>query len=81
MKNQCEFIERHFKDEKTVYFMQSDAHKNIENETYLRYKITGNNLELWMGSDNGEICLFVATSESDYLVLSQIVRGIKLKLI
>lgn len=55
-----EVIEKHFKDGKVKYFHSSDAHRNIEGDTYLMYKKYGDGrIELYLGGDNGEMCITV----------------------
>lgn len=54
-----EILDKYFKD-KMCYFQSSDAHKNIEGDTYLTYKKYGEGrIELYLGGENGEICLCV----------------------
>jgi hypothetical protein len=52
-----EVIERHFKNEKTRFFHQSDAHKNIEGDAYIRYEYNGIAVQIWVGGDSGEVCV------------------------
>lgn len=55
-------LDKYFRDKgiKVLYFHSSDAHKDIEGDTYLTYKKYGDGrIELWVGSDNGELCLTV----------------------
>lgn len=53
-----EILEKYFRDEKIKYFHQSDKHKQIEGDTYLRYSFgSGGYIELWFGGNNGEVCL------------------------
>ncbi len=54
-----ELLDKYFKDKKTCYFQSSDAHKNIEGDTYLTYTKSGDRIELYIGGDNGEVCLCV----------------------
>ena len=54
-----ELLEKYFKN-KMCYFHSSDAHKNIEGDTYLTYKFYNGKMELYLGGDNGEICLCVS---------------------
>lgn len=64
-----DIIEKHFKDERFKYFQSSDAHRNIEGETYLTYTKNGaDRIELYMGGNNGELCLIV-TSDAEKLDL------------
>lgn len=51
-----EVIDKYFPDGKTKYFQQSDAHQQIEGDTYLRYEKDGGIL-LWFGGNNGEVCI------------------------
>lgn len=53
-------LEKYFKNDKMLYFQSSDAHKNIEGDTYLRYQKTGK-IELWFGGNSGEVCLCCTT--------------------
>ncbi len=58
-----EVINKHFRDDKTLYFHSSDAHKNIEGDTYLTYSKHGDGrIELYFGGDNGEVCITVTDS-------------------
>ncbi len=54
-----ELLDKYFKDKRTYYFQASDAHKNIEGDTYLAYSKYGDRIELYIGGDNGEVCLCV----------------------
>jgi hypothetical protein len=70
-----EVIENHFGDyEKTKYFQSSDAHKKLEGDTYLRYhKRQDGRYELFMGGDNGEICLKVLDNPAEMQELIKLV--------
>lgn len=51
---------KYFRDERMKYFHSSDAHKNIEGDTYLTYRKYGDGrTELYLGGNNGEVCLCV----------------------
>ncbi len=58
-------LDKYFKSEKMLYFQSSDALKQIEGDTYLRYAKTGK-IELWFGGNNGEVCL-LCTNDGDAL--------------
>jgi hypothetical protein len=58
--NTQEILEKYFKEERTLYFQSSDAHQQIEGDTYLRYEKTGK-IEVWFGGNNGEMCLCATT--------------------
>lgn len=60
-----EAIKKHFRDEKILYFRQSDLHAMIEGETYIRYE-KDNGILLWFGGNNGEVCILV-TKDGDLL--------------
>lgn len=53
-------IKTYFKEERTIYFTANDSHKEKEPNTYLRYKLQGDRLELFYGSDNGELCIAIS---------------------
>jgi hypothetical protein len=55
-----EVLDKYFKDGKSLYFQSSDALRNIEGDTYLRYQKTGK-IELYFGGNNGEVCLLCTT--------------------
>lgn len=53
-------IEKYFKGERSRYFHSSDAHRNIEGDTYLTYRNSDRGrIELYLGGDNGECCITV----------------------
>lgn len=60
--NMFNVLEWHFSGEKTRHFHQSDKHKNIEGDAYVRYATTGDTVEIWVGGDNGEVCALVTQS-------------------
>jgi hypothetical protein len=60
-----EILEKYFKDEKIKYFQSSDAHKNIEGDTYLRYESRVPKILLWFGGYNGEVCLKVTDNPTE----------------
>jgi hypothetical protein len=60
--NMANALQWHFNGEKQFYFHQSDKHKNIEGDAYVRYAITGESVEIWIGGDNGEVCALVTQS-------------------
>lgn len=53
-----EVLDKYF-SEKMKYFQSSDAYKNIEGDTYLTYRKNLDRIELYIGGDNGEVCLCV----------------------
>lgn len=59
-------IQKHFGEERTCFFSQSDAHQLIEGDTFLRYIEDSGKVQLWFGGDNGEVCIFL-TSDGDAL--------------
>lgn len=63
-------LDRYFKDDKTLYFQQSDAHRAVAGDTYLRYRKSGG-VELWLGGDEGEVCV-LHTQDGD--VLEQMIK-------
>ena len=62
-----EVIEKYFKNDgrENLYFHGSDKLKMKEGDTYLSIKKTGS-IDLYMGSDNGEMCL-LCTHDGDRL--------------
>jgi len=51
---------KYFKEEKFLYFHSSDAHTDIEGDTYLKYnKRLDGRIELSFGGNNGEVCIKV----------------------
>ena len=62
-----EVIDKYFKNDgrEYLYFHGSDKLKQYEGETYLYVKKSGI-IELWMGSDNGEMCL-LCTNDGEKL--------------
>jgi hypothetical protein len=68
-------LDKYFKDEKTLYFHQSDQHSAIEGDTYLKYAKNGG-IELWMGGNNSEVCiLFTRDSEVLEKMIYLIING------
>ena len=64
--NTIDVIRKYFADGEVLHFCDSDAHALIEGDTYLRYRIT-NTTELWLGGDNGEVCLMCTNDDSERL--------------
>jgi len=56
-----EVIDKYFKGETVRYFSGSDAHSSIEGDPYIRYSRNGG-IELWIGGDNGEVCVMVTAN-------------------
>lgn len=52
-------IDKYFEGERCKFFHSSDAHHNIEGDTFLTYVLKGDKVELYMGGDNGQLCLAV----------------------
>jgi hypothetical protein len=73
IKTVTSVLDKYFAEERIKYFHSSDAHQNIEGDTYLRYDNNGDRIELWFGGDNGEVCLIVT---KDAEKLDQIITGI-----
>lgn len=64
-----EVIDKYFENDgrTNMYFHGSDRLKQHEGDTYLFIRKSGI-VELWMGSDNGEMCLLcVPSSDGDRL--------------
>lgn len=68
-----EILYKYFRDDNTMYFQSSDSHKDIEGDTYFRYNRSNGKIELWMGGNNGEICLCVASSHEK---IEQVIKAI-----
>lgn len=75
--NMDEVLTGHFKESETIFFQQSDAHKTIEGDSYLRYKKWGAAIHIWYGSDNGEVCLLVTESPVKVDRLIRLLKGLK----
>lgn len=75
-----EVLDKYFRDERMVYFHQSDHHKQIEGDTFLRYYeksgYGGKKIELWFGGDNGEVCI-LCTDDPEKLetLINLIING------
>lgn len=66
-------IDKYFK-ERNKYFDSSDAHKSIEGDTYLTYKKWGDGrVELYIGGDNGEVCITVTDNPENLETLIKII--------
>ncbi|MDR6548499.1 hypothetical protein J2810_004589 [Chryseobacterium rhizosphaerae] len=59
MEEVKEIINNHFKDDKAIFFHQSDRHLMEEPNAYLRYQFTADKLWLYAGSDNTEYLLLI----------------------
>ncbi len=71
-----EVIEKHFKEDRMIYFHSSDALRAIEGETFLRYRKNGV-LELYFGGNNGEVCIGCFRFDSDGERLNNLINSIK----
>lgn len=47
-------INKHFKDERVMYFHSSDRHKMLVGDTYLRYEYEADRVTLWEGGTHFE---------------------------
>jgi hypothetical protein len=54
-----DIIDKLFKDDRAIFFHQSDRHLMEEPNAYLRYQYKDNKLWLYFGSDNGEYLLLI----------------------
>ena len=71
-----EIIYKYFKDSETLHFHSSDAHSSIEGDTYLRYRKNNSDVELWIGGNNGEVCLICTDDiETLEMLIKIIING------
>jgi hypothetical protein len=62
-------VYKYFREDKILYFHSSDAHHNIEGDTYLKYVYNSSfeflRTELWIGGTNGEMCIRVCSTPKE----------------
>ena len=60
-----EVLQKHFGEDRNMYFHSSDAHKMLAGDTYLRYEQQGDRVVLWFGSDFDEVPVKVCSTADD----------------